>query len=221
MLYKYKKALFIFLFSLFFSQESRAVSSQKYYFWNQLRYENENFENRNFGAQLQYRYDITNHMLAEEQLNLFYSSFNKLGRFGFIFTIGTKYGYSDLREFRYALEYQTKEITISKLLNYNVRIRQEVRDFTAYDTQAFRFRVRNELVMPTTLKNMNLSLSSELNFYLNEYSIDADGFSSHRTIIGLSKSLPAVEWNFSYINDYKEEIENHEMRHILNVGLIF
>ncbi len=210
-----------FFLMLCFDNSVLASGKNSYFLWNQLRYENEFSNNFSLGAQIQLRYSFDVSRLKEEQLNLFYSYFNQWGRFGFIYTIGSENGYMSLRELRYALEYEPSPVILSGSLSYSVRFRQELRNFEAYNSDAFRFRVRNELKYALDFKSkLSLVASSEVNFYSNNYVSGAQGFSSHRTIIGFEVTRTTVRWEFFYVNDYRITQQGIENRHALNISLI-
>lgn len=205
----------IFLGSFAFSEAAVENENQV---WSILRYE-KNYSQATFGVQLQNRYDNSDGKVFEEQLNL--NGSYKVGAWliNFIATLGTQDLYDQIREIRYALETE-RDFLLGSDWNYNLRVRQELRDFKKVTQLAHRFRIRNEIGKEfQSLWGTEISLSSEFNFYLNNYVSDVEGFSSHRTILGGTRAWAGYDIGLAYLNDYRKNPGADEVRHVLLLSL--
>lgn len=191
--------------------------------WSIFRY-NHNIGAFELGAQMQLRYTFGDGKLYEEQLNPSVHYKTDYGDFGFIFTLGTNDGFESRREYRYAVEYEFVAAQNSQM-TYEVRLRQELRDFTGVEEQAHRFRLLNEVTMKKiNFRGFSPSLSSEFNVYINDFDeLDEtpQGLSSHRTILGFTKSYQGYDLTVSYVHDYGVRFGEDEVRHVLSGTLIF
>ena len=191
--------------------------------WSIFRYTGD-INSFRLGAQLQLRYTFDGEKLYEEQINPSIHYVNDYGTFGFIFTLGTNDGFETRKEYRYALEYEFSAVVTSDFV-YEIRFRQELRDFKGVSEPAHRFRVLNEIIfIEANFKEFYPFISSEFNFYLNDFN-EADrietGISSHRTIVGIVKSYEKYSLVISYIHDYGVFVGRDRVRHVLSGTFIF
>jgi|GEM_PF-4954166 len=175
-------------------------------------------------AQVQMRYSSLEKKLNESQLNLSYQKTLENGSIGFVFTYGVLDSLNAQKEFRYALEYNHDVFKSSKV-DYKVRFRHEMRDFSFSSVVAHRFRLLNRVL----IKKYNISgfypyIYSEFNFYINDFTGFDDqenGLSSHRLILGLVKTYKSYDLSFSYVYDYDLRIGPDFVRHAIAGVVIF
>lgn len=209
--------LLLFIFHLL-TPHSYAVENQSLY-WAIVRHEH-HFESGQLGSQLQLRHSQEEGQLVEEQINLDWTWQAWDSEIALLFTFGTQDGFEKLRELRYALQWQ-KDIYESSRFEYNLRLRQEVRDFDTEPSLAYRFRLRNEIMTPLS-KKWFVELSSEFNWYQNELNTNDSGFSSHRSILSFNQWLSTEQfYGFSYVNDYRESKTGIIVRHILAFSILY
>ena len=175
-------------------------------------------------AQVQMRYSSLEKKLNESQFNLSYQKALENGSVGFIFTYGVLDSLSLQKEFRYALEYNFEAYNSSKI-EYKVRFRHELRDFSFSSVVAQRFRLLNRaLIKRYNIKGFYPYIYSEFNFYINDFA-DFDtqekGLSSHRLILGFVKSYENYDLSFSYVYDYDFRIGPDFVRHAITGVVIF
>ncbi len=167
------------------------------------------------------RYSDGNVDFFEEHIKPYIGYKTGFGEFGFVFSYLADDGLSKEYEKRYAFQY-SKDLFNSPLINYSIRYRYELRDFTTQSTLAHRTRLRNQVKFKVLrLYKWTPFISSEFNFYVNDTSDGPDGFSSHRSIVGVSRSFKNTSLILSYINNYKTEDSSSNMRHILGLGAAF
>lgn len=216
-----RPSLFVLLILLnVFCSAWAFASPSNFHTWSVLRYSHDSGDYE-FGGQLQHRYRFDTDKLFEEQLNLFVD--RHLGEYEltFIFTLGSQNGYDRLREVRYALEVE-RDFQELRAWVYNLRLRHETRDFKSNPDLAHRFRVRNEFRYEIESSSIDgIFVNGELNIYLNNYQPEAAGFSSFRTIIGVSGSCDSYQWGLAYLNDHRQSPIQIENRHVLQMSLEF
>ena len=99
------KNLILLLLLAFFPTEAVSNIDDDTQIWSVFRYTHDvNFFR--LGAQLQLRYRFEEDKIYEEQINPSIHYANDYGTFGFIFTLGTNYGFETRREYRDDLEYE-------------------------------------------------------------------------------------------------------------------
>jgi len=209
----------ILIFLLLSSSALNAYADQDHQLWTLIK---KNIELKDFDMSLQgqWRFSDEESGLAEEQINVsLLKNINKLN-YAFIYTLGTIEAYEKVREHRFAIQVE-KKINLKKS-SYQVRLRQEARNFTIINNWAHRFRIRNRFNWDLKNKYFNqLSLSSEFNFYLNSFLEDEKGLSSHRSILSLSKKINKKTWIISYIHDLQIVESPNFTRNVLFLGLHF
>jgi hypothetical protein len=182
--------------------------------WSILRYSYAR-DASTWGGQLQNRYDLDEGAGFEEQINLFYSHEFGENRVTLIGTVRTLDAYDRIDEIRYALDWD-RDFLLPNKWKYNIRLRHEVRDFTDEDELAHRFRIRQQVDWRQKwLAFSSFDLSSEFNFYLNEFQPGVRGFSSHRSILQAWIETSSVNWGLAYLNDYRIFPDVEEFRHVL------
>lgn len=187
--------------------------------WNRI-YKEYSKDDLEFGLQLQLRYSDEQTNLYEEQINAsihhkyqdVYKSY-----MGVIFTAGFSGQFSELAEKRFAIQYGMRPLSF-----YQFRFRYEMRNFSDEESLANRFRVLNGLDSKKVLfLDFTPFITSELNFYMNEFGQTQAGISSHRTIVGVIGSLFKNRISISYINDIKFISEENFTRHVLELAYSF
>ena len=184
--------------------------------WSIVRYQNQT-ESYVSAAQLQYRYRFDQEKLYEEQVNLSVGRITSLGVWTAILTLRTLNGYEKFNELRGAVQWE-RGFALSSRHEYSLRFRHEFQQFSDQSQLAHRFRVLNEVARELGDRR-KIVLNQEVNVYVAETRVVDSGFASLRTILALEFPYEKSRLSVGYLNDYREDRNPIETRHVLLLSL--
>ncbi len=213
------KTIYLLILTLFTASSFAKMSSDSQS-WNSLNFKTK-IQNLRLAVQTEARYSKESTEIFEEHIKPYLGYKTNFGEFGVVFSYLTNNSFSNEFEKRYAFQYGLKIIQ-NYYINYSIRYRYEFRDFKDQSRIAQRTRLRNQVKL-TSLKTYKWTpfVSSELNFYLNNTDKGPNGFSSHRTLIGITRKFKKINLSVNYINNYKVKNNNSNMRQALGLGIDF
>jgi len=180
--------------------------------WNSLKIKS-NFQNFNYGVELENRISgsVSSANLNQVKPEIFYKM--KTGTIGFIYTFETDDTFNEKAENRYSFAYDFK-LYKSDAFEVNTRLRQEFRNFSDQNQLAYRFRLRNSILLNGfELRKIVPSVSSEWRIYEKDSAGKTFENFSHRTILAFKKSFQKFDLSLHYTHNYQKEDEADQNTH--------
>lgn len=175
--------------------------------------------NFQYSIQTEGRYSLEEAKVYEEHFKPYVGYNTPIGEFGFVFSFLADEVFTKTFEKRYALQY-SKDLFMNNDLIYEVRLRQEFRDFSDQSSIAQRFRLRNQFeLIGLSVKNWIPYTNSEFNIYTNKTLLGPRGFSSHRFILGITRGFQGFEFGISFTHNYKKFKGETEVRYSLGANV--
>lgn len=188
--------------------------------WSSLKFKTK-IKDVSLAVQTEVRYSEDNEEVFEEHVKPYIGYKTDLGEFGAVFSYLADDNFSKELEKRYAFQYG-KTLLKNFYIDYSIRYRYEFRDFKVQPRIAHRTRLRNQVKLRSlAFYKWMPFVSSELNFYVNDTKKGPQGFSSHRSILGIGRQFKQFKLSVSYINNYKVKNDSTSTKHALGIGLGF
>lgn len=215
--------IFFLLYSVYVSNHNLGLASVEsdYGTWNSLILVKKINHTQALSLEHEVRYSDELGNLDQEQLKFLYFYDLKVGRLAFGGNLRTENSYGVITEKRALIQWDNL-LYSNKTFNYSSRVRYELRDFNTENSLVRRFRWLNRFGLKLeSLNEWTPSLTSELNFYLNDTSVTNSGFYSHRTIVSVGKVFGSYGFSVKYVNDYKQEPFEETVDNVLGVDVTY